>query len=105
MADTTVCMCLTRHEADAFVFLHIRVVFQMTQNMFQEGLYHVFFKDSPRGSAEVSSSGVLTSARIHRWFGTVVNTRLLVSGVRDAASQGFPLPIDTPPPPPPHLGF
>uniref|UniRef100_A0A3P8SYQ5 Uncharacterized protein n=1 Tax=Amphiprion percula TaxID=161767 RepID=A0A3P8SYQ5_AMPPE len=32
---------------------------QMTQNMFQEGLYHV-----------------LNNARIHRWFGTVVNTRL-----------------------------
>lgn len=76
----------------------------MTQNMFQEGLYHVFFKDSPRSSAEVSSSGVLTNARIHRWFGTVVNTRLFVSGVRDAASQGFSLPVD-PPHPPPHLGF
>lgn len=52
--------------------------------MFQEGLYHVFFKDSPRRSAQVSSSGVVTDARIHRWFGTVVNTRFLVSGVRHA---------------------
>uniref|UniRef100_H3DKS4 Si:dkey-30c15.13 n=1 Tax=Tetraodon nigroviridis TaxID=99883 RepID=H3DKS4_TETNG len=58
-----------------------RVVLQVTQNMFQEGLYHVFFRDSPRGAAQVSSSGGLTNARIHRWFGTVVNTRLLVSGV------------------------
>ncbi|CAG11382.1 unnamed protein product [Tetraodon nigroviridis] len=43
----------------------------VTQNMFQEGLYHVFFRDSPRGAAQVSSSGGLTNARIHRWFGTV----------------------------------
>lgn len=56
--------------------------------MFQEGLYHVFFKDSPRGAAQVSSSGALTNARIHRWFGAVVNARLLVSGVRDAGGQG-----------------
>ncbi|XP_011605278.2 transmembrane protein 253 isoform X1 [Takifugu rubripes] len=54
---------------------------KMTQNMFQEGLYHVFFKDSPRTSTKASSSSPLTNARIHRWFGTVVNTRLLVSGV------------------------
>ncbi|TNN00856.1 hypothetical protein fugu_012102 [Takifugu bimaculatus] len=54
---------------------------KMTQNMFQEGLYHVFFKDSPRTSTKASSSGALTNARIHRWFGTVVNTRLLVSGI------------------------
>ncbi|XP_029697237.1 transmembrane protein 253 isoform X2 [Takifugu rubripes] len=53
---------------------------KMTQNMFQEGLYHVFFKDSPRTSTKASSSSPLTNARIHRWFGTVVNTRLLVSG-------------------------
>lgn len=57
----------------------------MTQNMFQEGLYHVFFKDSPRRSAQVSGSGVLANARIHGWFGTVVNSRLLVSGVRNVA--------------------
>lgn len=66
----------------------------MTQNMFQEGLYHVFFKDSPRTSTQASSSGLLTNARIHRWFGTVVNTRLLVSGVRSVAFKGLFLPFE-----------
>ncbi|KAM8752167.1 transmembrane protein 253 isoform 2-T3 [Acanthopagrus schlegelii] len=55
----------------------------MTQNMFQEGLYHVFFKETPstRPPTQVTSHGELVNVRIHRWFGTVVNTRLLVSGV------------------------
>lgn len=56
----------------------------MTQNMFQEGLYHVFFKEtpSPRPLAQVTNQGELVNVRIHRWFGTVVSTRLLVAGVR-----------------------
>lgn len=55
----------------------------MTQNMFQEGLYHVFFKETPSTSSptQATSHGELRNARIHRWFGTVVNTRLLVTGV------------------------
>lgn len=57
---------------------------QMTQNMFQEGLYHVFFKEtpSPRPLAQVTNQGELVNVRFHRWFGTVVSTRLLVTGVR-----------------------
>ncbi|XP_019934350.1 transmembrane protein 253 isoform X1 [Paralichthys olivaceus] len=55
----------------------------MTQNMFQEGLYHVFFKEKPstRLQAQATIHGELDNVRIHRWFGTVVNTRLLVTGV------------------------
>ncbi|KAM9352382.1 transmembrane protein 253 [Symphorus nematophorus] len=55
----------------------------MTQNMFQEGLYHVFFKATPstRPQTQVANHGDLVNVRIHRWFGTVVNTRLLVTGV------------------------
>ncbi|KAM4618274.1 transmembrane protein 253 [Polymixia lowei] len=55
----------------------------MTQNMFQEGLYHVFFQETPstRPPAVAANEGELRDARIHRWFGTVVNTRLLVTGV------------------------
>ncbi|XP_059191850.1 uncharacterized protein si:dkey-30c15.13 [Centropristis striata] len=53
----------------------------MTQNMFQEGLYQVFFKSPPRPPAEVTDHVELINSRIHRWFGTVVNTRLLVTGV------------------------
>lgn len=53
----------------------------MTQNMFQEGLYHVFFKEAP-SPRPLTSQGELVNVRIHRWFGTVVNTRLLVTGVR-----------------------
>lgn len=58
---------------------------QMTQNMFQEGLYQVFFKSSPpapRQVTQVSNQGELVDVRIHRWFGTVVSARLLVAGVR-----------------------
>ncbi|XP_037308491.1 uncharacterized protein si:dkey-30c15.13 isoform X2 [Pungitius pungitius] len=57
---------------------------KMTQNMFQEGLYHVFFKETPSPPAplnQVTRDGELINGRIHRWFGTVVNTRLLVTGV------------------------
>ncbi|XP_061577976.1 uncharacterized protein si:dkey-30c15.13 isoform X2 [Cololabis saira] len=55
----------------------------MRQNMFQEGLYHVFFKDTPTAqpSTQVDDNGELNNVRIHRWFATVVNTRLLVTGV------------------------
>ncbi|XP_071343959.1 transmembrane protein 253 [Trachinotus anak] len=55
----------------------------MTQNMFMEGLYHVFFKETPatRPQTQVANDEELGNARIHRWFGTVVNTRLLVTGV------------------------
>ncbi|XP_070687230.1 transmembrane protein 253 [Pempheris klunzingeri] len=53
------------------------------QNMFQEGLYHVFFKETPSAPplTQVTNHGELLNVRIHRWFGTVVNTRLLVAGV------------------------
>ncbi|XP_056243518.1 uncharacterized protein si:dkey-30c15.13 [Seriola aureovittata] len=55
----------------------------MTQNMFQEGLYHVFFKETPstRPQNQVTNHEELDNVRIHRWFGTVVNIRLLVAGV------------------------
>uniref|UniRef100_A0A3Q3AMG0 Si:dkey-30c15.13 n=1 Tax=Kryptolebias marmoratus TaxID=37003 RepID=A0A3Q3AMG0_KRYMA len=55
----------------------------MMQNMFQEGLYQVFFKEArqPQPTTQDSDTGELNNARIHRWFGTVVNTRLLVTGV------------------------
>ncbi|TMS05052.1 Transmembrane protein 253 [Larimichthys crocea] len=53
----------------------------MTQNMFQEGLYHVFFKEPPSTLTQGTNHAELINVRIHRWFGTVVNTRLLVSGV------------------------
>lgn len=59
----------------------------MTQNMFQEGLYQVFFKEPPpsprpRPLTQVTHEGELLNVRIHRWFGTVVSARLLVAGVR-----------------------
>ncbi|XP_056272289.1 uncharacterized protein si:dkey-30c15.13 isoform X1 [Pseudoliparis swirei] len=55
----------------------------MTQNMFQEGLHQVFFKETPltRPPTQVTKLGDPINGRIHRWFGTVVNTRLLVTGV------------------------
>ncbi|XP_071370147.1 transmembrane protein 253 [Centroberyx affinis] len=55
----------------------------MTQNMFQEGLYQVYFKETPstRPLALATNQGELRDVRIQRWFGTVVNTRLLVTGV------------------------
>ncbi|KAJ0029221.1 hypothetical protein NQD34_004218 [Periophthalmus magnuspinnatus] len=55
----------------------------MSQNMFQEGLYQVYMQ-SPSPAPPPSTQGTqgdLENARIHRWFGAVVNTRLLVSGV------------------------
>ncbi|XP_041745779.1 uncharacterized protein si:dkey-30c15.13 isoform X2 [Coregonus clupeaformis] len=55
----------------------------MTQNMFQEGLYHVFFKDRSSGHSftVTTNQEEFKDVRIGRWFGTVVNTRLLVTGV------------------------
>uniref|UniRef100_A0A3Q4B1G8 Uncharacterized protein n=1 Tax=Mola mola TaxID=94237 RepID=A0A3Q4B1G8_MOLML len=55
----------------------------MMQNMFQEGLYHVFFKDtlSTSSPTQAANHAELNNGRIRRWFGTVVNTRLLVCGV------------------------
>ncbi|CAL9695304.1 unnamed protein product [Knipowitschia caucasica] len=60
----------------------------MSQNMFQEGLHQVYMQSPnpqaapPRAQAVAQvQHGDLDNARIHRWFGTVVNTRLLVSGV------------------------
>ncbi|XP_024269318.1 transmembrane protein 253 isoform X2 [Oncorhynchus tshawytscha] len=55
----------------------------MTQNMFQEGLYHVFFKDRTSGHplTVTTNQEEFKDVRIGRWFGTVVNTRLLVTGV------------------------
>ncbi|KAM8892274.1 transmembrane protein 253 isoform 2-T2 [Spinachia spinachia] len=55
----------------------------MTQNMFQEGLYQVFFKETPSAPPlnQVTRNGELINGRLHRWFGTVINTRLLVTGV------------------------
>ncbi|XP_028306483.1 transmembrane protein 253 [Gouania willdenowi] len=52
----------------------------MTQNMFMEGLYHVFLNETPPPPASGTSDEHLNT-RIHRWFGTVVNTRLLLAGV------------------------
>ncbi|XP_037109250.1 uncharacterized protein si:dkey-30c15.13 [Syngnathus acus] len=51
----------------------------MSENMFQEGLYQVFFKERPQ--TRLTEQQNLHHARIHRWFSSVVNTRLLVSGV------------------------
>ncbi|XP_033997736.1 uncharacterized protein si:dkey-30c15.13 [Trematomus bernacchii] len=55
----------------------------MMQNMFQEGLYQVFFKETPltHPPTPATNHSELLNGRIHRWFGTVVNTRLLVTGV------------------------
>lgn len=43
----------------------------------------MFFKDTPSTDpvTQATNHGELVNARIHRWFGTVVNTRLLVTGV------------------------
>ncbi|XP_077424991.1 cadherin-1-like isoform X3 [Vanacampus margaritifer] len=51
----------------------------MSENMFQEGLYQVYFKERPQ--TRTAEQEDLHHARIHRWFSSVVNTRLLVSGV------------------------
>lgn len=59
------------------------LLLKMTQNMFQEGLYHVFFKDRTSGHplTVTTNQEEFKDVRIGRWFGTVVNTRLLVTGV------------------------
>lgn len=51
--------------------------------MFQEGLYQVFVKEKPSTErvTQVTDHEELDNARIHRWFSTVVNTRLLLTGV------------------------
>ncbi|KAM9854752.1 transmembrane protein 253 [Aulostomus maculatus] len=61
----------------------------MAENMFQEGLYQVYVKETPptrpvtqaRPVTLVSNHEELGNVRIHRWFRTVVSTRLVVSGV------------------------
>ncbi|XP_068170123.1 transmembrane protein 253 [Antennarius striatus] len=55
----------------------------MTQNMFQEGLYHVFFEEPPlsRPLTQITNERELINVRIHQWFGSVINNRLLLSGV------------------------
>ncbi|KAL0968314.1 hypothetical protein UPYG_G00265200 [Umbra pygmaea] len=55
----------------------------MTQNMFQEGLYQVFFKDTPSSHppAVTTNQGGFQDVRIGRWFGTVINSHLLVTGL------------------------
>nr|XP_057931898.1 uncharacterized protein si:dkey-30c15.13 [Doryrhamphus excisus]XP_057931899.1 uncharacterized protein si:dkey-30c15.13 [Doryrhamphus excisus]XP_057931900.1 uncharacterized protein si:dkey-30c15.13 [Doryrhamphus excisus] len=57
---------------------------KMRENMFQEGLYQVYMK-APRASSRlltcVTNQEELDNVRIHRWFSSVVNTRLLISGV------------------------
>ena len=64
----------------------------MTQNMFQEGLYQVFFKERPRTTGPKHRSLVASTnerevkeLRLARWFGAVINVRLLITGVRDTA--------------------
>ncbi|CAL8358664.1 unnamed protein product [Lota lota] len=54
----------------------------MTQNMFQEGLYQVYVRETPndRPPPVASDQGDLREARIRRWFGTVVGSRVLVTG-------------------------
>uniref|UniRef100_A0A8C9RW96 Uncharacterized protein n=1 Tax=Scleropages formosus TaxID=113540 RepID=A0A8C9RW96_SCLFO len=61
----------------------------MIQNMFQEGLYHVFLSERPQPHAQAAVSNLedLKDARIVRWFGTVVNTRFLVTGVVQVLSS------------------
>ncbi|KAK2894496.1 hypothetical protein QQF64_012643 [Cirrhinus molitorella] len=57
---------------------------ETTQNMFQEGLHQVFFKQRPLPSAVSADESTAVEPmedRLIRWFGTVVNTRLLLSGI------------------------
>ncbi|KAM8861664.1 transmembrane protein 253 [Synchiropus picturatus] len=61
-----------------------------TENMFQEGLYQVFVKARPsqrHSQVEVTHNVELDNVRIHRWFGSVVNTRLLLSGLMQILSS------------------
>ncbi|XP_034031513.1 uncharacterized protein si:dkey-30c15.13 [Thalassophryne amazonica] len=55
----------------------------MSQNMFQEGLHQVYFNDTPAGvpPAQATNNRELNNTRIDRWFGSVIHTRLLVTGV------------------------
>ncbi|KAK7151816.1 hypothetical protein R3I94_008232 [Phoxinus phoxinus] len=65
---------------------------EMTQNMFQEGLHQVFLKEQPLPSTVSdadSTTGKLVEDRLVRWFGTVVNTRILLSGVVQIVSAVF----------------
>ncbi|XP_056091997.1 transmembrane protein 253 isoform X1 [Rhinichthys klamathensis goyatoka] len=64
---------------------------QMTQNMFQEGLHQVFLKERPLPSivAAAEAADSTTEDRLVRWFGTVVNTRILLSGVVQIFSAVF----------------
>ena len=56
----------------------------MTQNMFQEGLHQVYVSETlrDRPPPEAIDQGDLKDARIRRWFGTVVGSRVLVTGVQ-----------------------
>ncbi|KAM3870594.1 transmembrane protein 253 [Diretmus argenteus] len=53
----------------------------MTQNMFQEGLYHVYVKETPSTRPPAPNQQELKDVRIDLWFRTVVNTRILITGV------------------------
>lgn len=87
-ACVCMCVCVIKYGFEyeiVFIQVSFLLPWQMqTQNMFQEGLHHVFFKETPltRPLTQVSNQGELINVRIHRWFGTVVSTRLLVTGVR-----------------------
>lgn len=54
----------------------------MIQNMFQEGLYQVYVREPPNDQPPPAApdQGDLRDARMQRWFGTVVGSRLLVTG-------------------------
>lgn len=72
------------HSQNICCHLMSLVLCQMTQNMFQEGLHQVFLKERPLPSvvsAADPTTGQLVEDRLVRWFRTVVNTRILLSGV------------------------
>ncbi|KAK0141052.1 Transmembrane protein 253 [Merluccius polli] len=54
----------------------------MTQNMFQEGLYQVYRRETQNDLPPpvTTNQGDLRDARMQRWFGTVVGSRVLVTG-------------------------
>lgn len=60
----------------------------MTQNMFMEGLYQVFFRETPPAHplTPAANHEELSNVRMRRWFGSVVNTRLSVTGVVEVLS-------------------
>lgn len=68
---------------------------QMTQNMFQEGLYQVFFKEPPKPKPRThplltsSNQTEVKEMRLARWFGAIVNVRLLITGVRETVVTLF----------------